>query len=317
MPKKINVAVYLDLKLADYGFGPDHPFSNYRMFAFESEFRGQGLEKFVEIRKAVMASQEQIESFHTHDYVEEIKERSVLGQGFLDLGDTPAYKGMFETSSYVVGSVLDAAEQLMVGHIMRAFIPIAGLHHAMPNAASGFCIFNDCGVLINTLREKYQIKRVAYVDIDVHHGDGVFYAFEDDTDLIFADIHQAGIFPGTGWDSEIGKGKAAGSKLNIPIPEGSGDQEFLDIWPKVKDFLHQQKPEFIILQCGADSLAGDPLAGLMYTAKTHIMAAESLCELANKYAHGRLLAVGGGGYNLSNIAKAWTGVVKALIETES
>ncbi len=317
MPEKPHVAVYLDKNLASYGFGADHPFSNFRMDAFKNEFLRQGLDKQVEIRKATMATQEEIERFHTPSYVENIKDWSVLGEGFLDLGDTPAYKGMFEASAYVVGAALDAVDQLCKEHITRAFIPIAGLHHALPNMASGFCIFNDCGVVIKTLREKYRIQRVAYVDIDVHHGDGVFYAFEDDSDLIFADIHQAGIFPGTGWTEETGKGNAIGSKLNLILPGGAGDREFFTAWQEVENFLEVQRPEFIIFQCGADSLAGDPLAGLMYTATAHATATTSLCKIANKYAQGRLLAVGGGGYNLVNIAQAWTGVVKALIESSN
>src|SRR5262249_313777 len=147
-----------------------------------------------------------------------------------------------EAAAYVVGSVIDAVDQIMQGAIKRAFIPIAGLHHAHANAASGFCIFNDCATAIYILRQKYDIEKIAYIDIDVHHGDGVYYAFENDANLIFADIHQADIFPGTGLKNEQGKDQAKGKKLNIPLPAGAGDKEFLDVWPQIEKLVHQEKP---------------------------------------------------------------------------
>ena len=189
------------------------------------------------------------------------------------------------------------------------------LHHARRDAAAGFCVFNDLGVAIETLRAVHGIRRVAYVDIDAHHGDGVFYAFEGDADLIFADIHEDGrfLYPGTGAATETGTGAACGTKLNIPLPPEAGDTEFFVAWEKVETFVRAGQPEFILLQAGADSLAGDPITHLCYTAKAHAHAAARLCRVADECCGGRLLATGGGGYNRANLATAWCAVVEAML----
>ena len=169
--------------------------------------------------------------------------------------------------------------------------------------------------MIDTLRELYGLKRIAYVDIDVHHGDGLYYPYEDDPALIYADIHEDGnyLYPGTGHDFERGTGGAEGVKLNIPMQPGWGDKEFVRAWERVVNHLARYEPEFIVMQCGADSLAGDPLAHLQYTPAAHAHAARSLCELANRYARGRIMGFGGGGYNRANLAAAWCAVLQEFI----
>jgi acetoin utilization protein AcuC len=154
------------------------------------------------------------------------------------------------------------------------------------------------------------------VDIDAHHGDGVYYAFASDPDLVIADIHEDGryLYPGTGAVSETGKGAARGTKLNVPMPPGSGDHAFFDAWEYVEAFIDKAQPAFIIFQCGADSLAGDPITHLAYTSEAHRHATVRLCELADRHSQGRLLALGGGGYNLNNLADAWCTVISAMIE---
>jgi len=150
----------------------------------------------------------------------------------------------------------------------------------------------------------------------VHHADGMFYPFESDPGLIYADIHEDGrfLYPGTGFAEETGKGKAQGKKLNIPMMPGAGDSEFLKVWPKVEALLRDKPPELILFQCGADSIAGDPLAHLQYSPAAHAYAAKRLCLLAEELCDGKLMAFGGGGYNRYNLAQAWSGVVKELLE---
>ncbi|MGH8757742.1 MAG: hypothetical protein ACRET9_06080, partial [Burkholderiales bacterium] len=213
---------------------------------------------------------------------------------------------------------LDGMKLIMKGECKRTFQPIGGLHHARRERAAGFCVFNDLGVVTETLRAEYGVKRVGYVDIDVHHGDGMFYPFESDPDLIYADIHEDGrfLYPGTGFAEETGKGKAQGMKLNIPMMPGSGDSEFLKVWPKVETLLRDKPPELILFQCGADSIAGDPLAHLQYSPAAHAHAAKRLCLLADELCEGRIMAFGGGGYDRNNLAKAWSGVVKELLENK-
>jgi len=314
-----SCCVYLSDELAAYGFGDEHPFGPQRHHVFEQAFYHQALDQKVDILPAVQTNRQTLELFHTKDYISKVIEQSKFGVGYLDNGDTPAFIGMYEAALYVAGSVLDAIDQLMSEHYKKAFIPIAGLHHARRHIAAGFCVVNDCGIAIETLFNKYHLQRVAYIDIDAHHGDGVFYSFEDDPRLIFVDLHEDGqfLYPGTGAICEIGKGNAAGKKLNIPMPPRADDELFFKMWPQVEKFIEKHQPEFILLQCGADSIAGDPITHLAYTEQAHAHAAKSLAALAEKYCAGKILAMGGGGYNHDNIAKTWTAVVNVLSEQKT
>jgi len=310
-----NVAVVVSERLARYGFGDGHPFGPDRHAAFVREFEARGLDRRVHVLEPRVASEDELRAFHTPAYVDFVRERSASGQGFLDAGDTPAFRGVFEAAACVVGATLNAAAAIMQQECRRAFVPIAGLHHAARDRAAGFCVFNDCGVAIELLRNESGLKRVAYVDIDAHHGDGVFYAFEDDAGVIFADMHEDGryLYPGTGSAEETGRGAAQGTKLNLPLPPGADDTIFAAVWPQITAHLERFAPEFIILQCGADSLEGDPITHLRFTPKAHGRAARELAELADRLGHGRVLALGGGGYNRGNIAHAWTAVVENLL----
>lgn len=303
--------------IARYGFGDGHPFGPDRHEVFMRELHEAGLDGRVQRGAPRLATRDELESFHTPAYVDLVRERSVTGHGYLDAGDTPAFKGIFEAASHVVGATLNAVDAVMSGSARRAFIPIAGLHHAARGSAGGFCVFNDCGVAIEVLRRKYGLRRVAYVDIDAHHGDGVFYAFEADPDLLFADLHEDGrfLFPGTGAADETGAGPAAGTKLNVPMPPGATDAEYRRAWERVEDYLFAGRPEFILLQCGADSLEGDPITHLRYTEEAHAHAAARLCAIADELGHGRVVAMGGGGYNRRNLARAWTRVVGSLLDS--
>ncbi|WP_018295028.1 acetoin utilization protein AcuC [Mariprofundus ferrooxydans] len=308
--------VYIGPELAAYGFGEGHPFGPDRMNAFWQEALRQGLHKNVSMTAPVMATRAAIERFHTPEYVTRVIELSISGEGFLDYGDTPAFTGVYEAAATVVGTVLAAAEEALTGHHRRCFIPIAGLHHARRNSAAGFCVFNDADTLIETLRSKYGIRRIAYVDIDAHHGDGVFYAFEADPDLCIIDIHEDGahLYPGTGSADETGVGCAAGSKLNIPLKPGANDEDILRIWPDAEALIRRSEPEFIIFQCGADSIANDPITHLRLTPTAHAHVASRLCTIADEYCNGRLIALGGGGYNRENLARAWCAVLKTLLQ---
>lgn len=305
----------LDDALSDYHFGESHPFGPDRYWAFKEECENRQLTEQVTLSSGRPATDEQLALFHTQEYIDKVKRLSKTGEGYLDGGDTPARKGIFEATSMAVGTTLKAVDHIMQGDCENAFSPIAGLHHATRESAAGFCVFNDCGIAIEYLREKYKIQRVAYVDIDAHHGDGVFYSFEDDKDLIFVDIHQDGktIYPGTGDITETGKGSAVGTKLNIPLQPDSDDSIALGLWKIAEQFLEKAQPEFIILQCGADSIAGDPITQLQLSSKFHGEVTKRLVALAEKHSQGRLLALGGGGYNLDNIKSGWNDVLESLL----
>jgi len=315
MVQSNNCCVYLGEALARYGFGNEHPFGPMRHHVFEQAFRKKALDKKVDILPPKIAEQSVIELFHTHEYVEQVKHQSLTGKDYLDQGDTPAFTGMYEAASTVVGSVCDAIDRIVSNEYKRAFIPIAGLHHARRNVAAGFCVFNDCGVAIEYLRHQHHIQHVAYIDIDAHHGDGVFYSFETDLYVIIVDIHEDGrfLYPGTGAKTETGKGDAKGTKLNIPMLPESTDKDFFRAWEDVEKFLLAHDVDFILLQCGADSIKGDPITHMAFSENAHALATARLCGLAEKMCRGRLVAMGGGGYDHDNIAKAWTAVVESLV----
>jgi acetoin utilization protein AcuC len=308
------VYVYKGDALANYGFGQEHPFGTDRHGAFHAELATADLGSAIHYADPRRASVDDLALFHTPEYINHVSRMSLEGTGFLDQGDTPAFPGVFNVAADVVGTTLAAVDAVMSNDASRAFVPIAGLHHAARDRAAGFCEFNDCAIAIEYLRAKYGIKRIAYVDIDAHHGDGVYYGFEDDPDLIFADVHEDGrfLYPGTGNANEIGKGRARGTKLNIPMPPGATDQHFAAELPRIEEHLVAFEPEFIIFQCGADSLEGDPITHLCYSAESHALTAKRLCVLADRFCDGRIVGTGGGGYNRDNLAHAWTRVVQAF-----
>lgn len=299
-------------QIARYGFGEGHPFGPDRHDVFMREAGEAGLLGRVRSLAPRAATRAELEWFHAPAFIDLVRDRSASGDGYLDAGDTPAWQGVYEAAASVVGAALVAAQALMRGEARRAFVPIAGLHHASRSHAAGFCVFNDCGVVAEMLRRVHGLSRVAYVDIDVHHGDGVYYSFEDDPFVVFADVHEDGrfLYPGTGAASEVGRGAGRGTKLNIPLMPGAGDDEFFESWARVEAHLEQHQPQFIIFQCGADSLEGDPLAHLRLTEEAHAHAARRLMDIADRHACGRVLAVGGGGYNRRNLARAWTRVLQ-------
>jgi acetoin utilization protein AcuC len=309
------VLVIADEALGRYGFPGGHPFGPDRLGAFLSEYRARGLDARCLNRPSRVADDAELLMFHTPRYLEFVRKRSAEGVGTLDEGDTPAFRGCFEAAARVVGATLNAAAAVLEGPVRRAFVPIGGLHHAARDKAAGFCVFNDVGVLIESLRKR-GLARVAYVDIDVHHGDGVFYPFEYDPFVVVADVHEDGqfLYPGTGRADETGAAAALGTKLNIPLQPGADDTAFAGAWPRVLEHVERAQPDFIILQCGADSLGGDPLAHLQLSPASHRLAATSLARLAARLGHGRLLALGGGGYSRANIAAGWNAVLEALLE---
>ncbi|MBI4258730.1 MAG: acetoin utilization protein AcuC, partial [Thaumarchaeota archaeon] len=240
---------------------------------------------------------------------------SKVGSGYLDYGDTPAFPGVFEASSYSAGSTLRGLDMVMKSEIDHAFNPMGGLHHARRDRAGGFCVFNDAALAIVRAKQHYHVKKVLYVDIDVHHGDGVFYELYDDPAVFIADIHENGkfLYPGTGFEFETGEGEAKGTKLNLPLAPGSGDKEFKEAFDQVIRFAQVAKPDLIVMQTGADGLKDDPLAHLQYSEEAHRYASSFLHTFAHSCCGGKIIAMGGGGYVVENCSRAWMAVVKAFV----
>lgn len=316
-------ATIIGKELSNYSFGEKHPLNSGRLGAFWSKI---GQSKAIDtgnlkLLSPALADEGTISSFHDKDYINFVKESSITGMGYLDSGDTPSFKGVFEASLYVVGSTLLAIDTVInkTNGIVHAFNPIGGLHHARRKAAGGFCVFNDIGIAIIYARRRYNLKKILYVDIDAHHGDGVYYEFERDPDVIIADIHEDGsfLYPGTGIESENGLGPGKGTKINLPLNPGATDRDFISAFNEIENFINSMKFELIIFQCGADGLSGDPLTHLKYTEKSHEYAVQVLHRIAHDKSNGRIIGLGGGGYNTQNLAIAWSRVVEAFASDHS
>ena len=311
-----------DDRLRAYDFGPGHPFQiRYRAEAARNLGDGaaspEAVGRLAASGPIEPASRETLGRFHTAAYQDKVHEFSARPIGsYLDGGDTPAFPGCEVAAARVANAAVRGLEAISEGRFRRAFSPAGGLHHAHPDRASGFCIYNDVAVAIaNALRPGGPYRRVAYIDIDVHHGDGVMYGFYDDGRVLDVDFHQDGrtLFPGTGAASETGRSDGSGLKVNLPLPPGAGDGTLVPLFrrvvpPMVRDF----RPEWIVLQHGVDGHAGDGLGGLEYSDAGYAAVLDTVLELAQEVCGGRLLVTGGGGYDRHNVSRVLSAVGRRL-----
>ncbi|WP_018179847.1 acetoin utilization protein AcuC [Jongsikchunia kroppenstedtii] len=262
-----------------------------------------------------------LRSIHTEDYLMAVRAASraegvtagssKLLERVYGLGnaDNPIFAGMHDAGALLVGATVQAAELVATGQARRAVNISGGMHHAMAGHAAGFCIYNDCAIAITWLLD-HGYDRIAYVDIDAHHGDGVQQAFIDDPRVLTVSVHEdpASLWPGTGYADEVGSGAAAGTAVNIPLPPGTPDALWLRAFHAVvPGVVGAFKPQIIVGQCGVDSHRRDPLTDLMLTVDGQRAAMIAMRDLADKYCDGKWLAVGGGGYGLIDVVpRAWT-----------
>lgn len=254
--------------------------------------------------------------FHTEEYVKKVKDLSEKGYGYLDYGDTPAFRGMYDVTRHVVYAAVKAVELVSKGEVNQSFNMVGGLHHAFKDRAEGFCVFNDVAVAITYTLQKLNMKRILYVDIDAHHGNGVFYSFYDDPRVWIVDIHQSGktLYPGTGFEDEKGEGKAYGTKLNFPLEPFATDKDLLDAVDKAVEFGRKAKPNIVLMQAGVDCVEGDPITSLRFSLKGHLEAVKKFYDLSCDVCSGKMIIFGGGGYNYENCTKAWINILKLLVE---
>ena len=232
-------------------------------------------------------------------------------------GDTPAFPHMHEAAAEVCAATIRALADVVEGRCQRSFSPAGGLHHAQRNRAAGFCVYNDLAVAICHTLAVHPGTRVAYVDVDVHHGDGVEATFYDSDDVLTVSVHESGryLFPGTGRPTDIGTGMGVGYAVNLPLAPGSGDAEYgrafaSVISPAVRAF----EPDVMLIQLGADSHASDPLAHLTTTVAGQYSVTQHLIRLADEVCGGRVAATGGGGYDsFSAVPRVWACALAALL----
>ena len=302
-----------------YDFGPAHPLTPRRFGTGISLLEALGAMPSLAPEPA---SDEELAWIHEPSYVETVKAfgRDPMGSSRAGIGpgDTPAFAGMHEASAAVAGGSLRAMEAILRGEVEHAFHPGGGLHHAMPARASGFCVYDDPALAIALARR--DDLRVLYVDLDVHHGDGVQAIHWADPGVMTVSIHETGLtlFPGSGFPDELGGGAAVGTKVNVPLDPGTGERGWLAALELALPALAEAfRPDVVVSQHGADSHAFDPLAHLKITTTAMGAAARLVDTLAHRWAGGRWLATGGGGYDVYRVVpRAWAHVWLAAAHRE-
>jgi len=311
-----HAIVVRDDALRAYDFGPAHPLTPVRVeltFALADELDVLSADG-VTVVGAQPATEEQLQRVHRPDYVAAVRRagadprRADLAHG-IGTPDVPAFPDMHEAAALVAGASLAAAAAVWEGRADHAVNLAGGLHHAMPAAASGFCVYNDPAVAIAGLLE-LGARKVAYVDVDVHHGDGVQAMFYDDPRVLTISLHESGrtLFPGTGFPAEIGGPGAEGRSVNVALPAGTGDEGWLRAFAAiVPPLLRAFRPDVLVTQSGCDSHALDPLANLMLSVDGQRTSYAALHDLAHEVCAGRWVALGGGGYErVQVVPRAWT-----------
>jgi acetoin utilization protein AcuC len=322
---KSGIYIPWDEELVRYNFGPDHPLAPIRVELAMRLAQDLGIISGENLFGPVIpATNEQLLRAHSADYIAAViaaganPPRAELGFG-LGTSDNPVFAGMHEASARVSGATLMAANAVWNGEAKHAVNLAGGLHHAQRASASGFCIYNDIAVAIYDLLEQ-GAQRIAYIDIDAHHGDGVANIFYDDPRVLTISIHEspATLFPRTGWPHETGGTNAPGSCVNVALPAGTGDQgwlrAFVSTVPQIIDVF---SPEIIVSQNGADSHIHDPLTHLALSVDGQRYAYELIHQLAHGHG-GKLVAVGGGGYDVADaVPRSWANLLAVVTGSKS
>jgi acetoin utilization protein AcuC len=303
---------------ARFDYGPEHPLRMERLGLTWRLMQAYGLTALPQavVREPEPADETRLAEFHSRAYLEILEAadsgRAPARAAFFGLGpgDNPVFAGLWQVARLAAGGSVDAADLVASGSVTRAFNFAGGLHHAMPDRASGFCYVNDAVLAI--LRLRARDLRVAYVDIDAHHGDGVQHAFYSDPSVLTISTHERGdrLFPGTGFVEEIGEGEGVGYSVNLPLQPFTDDAVYERAFEAVVPPLLQRfAPDVLVLQLGIDSHRTDPLTHLALSVQGFLRSVRRLLELAP-----RIVALGGGGYDIVNVARAWTGAWAALNE---
>jgi acetoin utilization protein AcuC len=304
----VNSTVVWADELLRYNLG-DHPLDPVRVELTMALARGLGVldRPGVQVLVPQPADDARLRTVHTAEYVEVVK---VAGHGHgLHTPDNPVFPHMHHASALVAGATVAAAEEVWQGRALRAVNVAGGLHHAMPDAASGFCVYNDPAIAIARLLE-LGAERVAYVDVDVHHGDGVQEIFYDDPRVLTVSLHETplALFPGTGFPTETGGPRAEGTAVNVALPPGTGDAGWLRAFHAVvPSVVRGYRPQVLFSQCGADTHRLDPLADLRLSVDGQRASYLAMRALADEVCEGRWVVTGGGGYAVVEaVPRAWT-----------
>jgi acetoin utilization protein AcuC len=294
-----------------YSLGEDHPFKPYKAtMVYELCYRYSLFDRpWIKIFEPQPAAEEVMAEFHSQEYIEALKTANsgysdfTMFQYGLGTGDNPIFKGVFDFSLLVLGATIKGAEFIAEGEADTVFSPVGGLHHGGFGHAEGFCYVNDIVIAIKRLLKK-GFKKILYVDIDAHHGNGVQDAFYDSKQVLFISFHQSGesLYPGTGFENEMGDGEGLGYTVNVPLPEYTDDDSYVRAFKAIYPPLAKAfQPECVVAQIGLDTLKRDPLTNLRLTNNGYCEVIEEIRKSCPK-----VLALGGGGYSVPDVVRGWT-----------
>jgi acetoin utilization protein AcuC len=322
-----RAAIVHDLALENYGFGGDHPFNPLRVRLALELCETLGLLEDHPFVSSEPATDEDLRTVHSLTYVRMVQNASrSLGSpaDLLDFGlgtpDNPIFPGMHDACARVVGGVIEACRLVMGGDATHAMCISGGLHHALRSQASGFCVYNDAGVAISRLKGEHPGIRVAYVDTDAHHGDGVQWMFYSDPDVLTVSMHESGryLFPGTGGVGERGADGGVGYSVNVPLEPYTDDSSWISCFEAVvPEVLRAYSPDVILSQNGCDGHKLDPLTHLSATTRLYEHVPGRMHDLAHELCEGRWVATGGGGYDIWRVVpRVWTALWAAVSHQE-
>lgn len=295
-----------------------HPESPHRLEAIYSMLEKEGFTQRLKEIHPRFATEEEISLVHSSAYIKKIENLIENCPTYLD-ADTYICQESYQTAKLAVGAVLECIGQIVSGNVTNAFAFIRPPgHHAEPERAMGFCIFNNAAIGARFAQKKYNLKKILIIDFDLHHGNGTQWAFYDDPSVLYFSTHQYPYYPGTGHFQEIGEGEGKSFTVNIPLSACCGDSEYFFIYENIlKPIALQFKPDFIIVSAGFDAYFNDPLGGMEVTPKGFGTVAQIILDIARQTCNGKTLFVLEGGYNLDGLSQSCNWVLRAMSSSPS
>jgi len=296
-----------DKDYLNHDTGPTHPETAARLKAIIERLKQKNiLSSLVQI-EPYPASTEWIARIHTSEYIRHVEKICTTGGRCLDFSlDTTVSSQSYNVARLAVGGILNAIDAVMSGQVKNAFCAVRPPgHHALKEQAMGFCLFNNIAIAARYIQKKYKLLKVLIVDWDVHHGNGTQAAFYDDADVLYFSVHRSPFYPATGDEQETGTGKGKNYTINVPLPAGVGNTEFIEAFKsKLKPAAFAFKPDFVLLSAGFDAHKDDPLGGMNVTEKGFAELSFIVREIAEKCCQGRLVSALEGGYDLQGLASS-------------
>jgi acetoin utilization deacetylase AcuC-like enzyme len=315
-----TVGLVLDSAFERHLTGPDHPERPARLTAIRDALQKAGLIERCTLIPLRRATDAEIERVHTREYIERLIRACRDGQPYIDVPDSAICPESYEIALRAAGTVIEAVDRVLNGDLERAFCAVRPPgHHAERDRSMGFCLLGNVAIAVEHARRMHRIERVAVVDWDVHHGNGTQHVFESDPDVLFISLHGHPyfVYPGTGFEHEVGRGAGVGATLNITMMPGAGDAEYhrafeQQVIPRLTEFA----PQFLLISCGFDAHRLDPLAPICLETGSFAWMTRAVVHVAQRHCSGRLVSVLEGGYHLEALGDSAAAHVRVLLESD-